>query len=95
MLSLFGIAIVSVKWWFSIKYLYTLPMAALASFTSITTNSDYVTGAIVIFMVTGVLIYNWSNRTEQVTQVSSDAIDEVDKFIGRSPKDFTGDDEPI
>jgi hypothetical protein len=97
-LSLFGISIVEATWWFAIKYLYTLPTAAIAGFVSLTTNAFYVQGAIVIFMVTGVLIYNWSNRTDQVTQVTSEAMNEVQDIKeavtgNRSPKDFLDDGE--
>ena len=51
--------------------MYTLPPEALAGFVSITTNTLYITGAIVIFMVTGRLIYDWKIGTSQIQNVQS------------------------
>src|SRR5437016_190082 len=62
-LSLLGIVIVAIMWRWATLHLYALPQAALAAFTSITNNSFYVIGAIVIFMVTGKLIYDWKSRS--------------------------------
>ena len=71
-LSLLGILVIVVCWRWAVCHLYTLPEAALAGFVSLTTNSFYVIAAIVIFMVTGRLVYEWSNRTEQLTNVVSE-----------------------
>ena len=60
-LSLIGIGILVGKWQWGVWHLYSLPLESYSSFTSITTNNDYVIGAIVIFMVTGKLIYDWKN----------------------------------
>jgi hypothetical protein len=62
-LSLVGLAIVTVKWFVAIRLLAGVKVEHIASFTTMTTNSDYVTAAIVIFMVTGKLIYDWKNET--------------------------------
>jgi hypothetical protein len=70
-LSLIGILVIVLKWRWSTAHLYTIPEVALAPFASITVNSDYVIAAIVIFMVTGRLVYDWSNKTQAVSEVMS------------------------
>ena len=97
-LSIFGVLIIEASWRWAVCHLYTLPTPALAGFVSITTNTFYVIGAIVVFMVTGRLVYEWKMGTEQVQQVTSQAINEVqdikEEITGnRSPKDFMGEDE--
>lgn len=62
-LSLLGVIILVTKWQWSVWHLYSIPEHAMTAFTTITTNNDYVIGAIVIFMVTGKLIYDWKNST--------------------------------
>jgi len=54
-----------------VAHLYSMPEPAIAGFVSITTNSFYIIGAIVIFMVTGRLIYEWKMGSQQVQQVAS------------------------
>jgi len=70
-LSLLGIIIIVLCWRWATAHLYTLPEVALAPFQSITNNAFYVVGAIVIFMVTGRLVYDWSNKTQAVSEVLS------------------------
>lgn len=67
MLSLLGIAIVAGIWQWATWHLYSLPSESIAAFTSITTNALYSISAIVIFMVTGRLVYEWKNQTVQST----------------------------
>ena len=62
-LSLLGIIIVVLCWRWAVCHLYTLPESSLPVFGSLTTNAFYVIGSIVIFMVTGRLVYEWANRT--------------------------------
>lgn len=71
-LSLLGVLILLMVWRWAVCHLYTLPEAALAPFVSITTNIIYGITAIIVFMVTGRLVYEWSNRTEQLTNAASD-----------------------
>jgi len=73
-LSLIGLLIIQATWSQAVTHLYKLPPAALAAFTTITVNSQYVVGAIVIFMVSGRMIYEWrmntvSNVVEQGEQL--------------------------
>lgn len=62
-LSLAGVSIIAAMWRWAVFHLYALPPEAMSAFLSITTNAFYVIGAIVIFMVTGRLIYEWKNST--------------------------------
>ena len=70
-ISLIGITLIQISWRWAVAHLYTLPPEALAGFVSITTNTLYITGAIVIFMVTGRLIYDWKMGTSQIQEVVS------------------------
>jgi hypothetical protein len=61
LISLLGVLVVALQWRWATNHLYTLPPAALPTFLSINNNTCYVIGAIVIFMVTGKLIYELKN----------------------------------
>jgi hypothetical protein len=73
LISLIGIILVQISWRWAVAHLYSLPPEALAGFVSITTNTLYITGAIVIFMVTGRLVYDWKMGTSQIQEVVSRA----------------------
>jgi hypothetical protein len=93
--SLLGIALIQASWRWAVEHLYTLPEVALAGFVTITTNTLYVTGAIVIFLVTGRMVYDWKMGTSQVQEVVSSVAkvkEEIVEYIQR-PKNF--DDETI
>lgn len=62
-ISFVGILIVVFLWRWATNHLYSLPITSIAAFTSITTNTMYVVGALVVFFVTGKLIYDWKNTT--------------------------------
>jgi len=62
-LSCLGITIVLLMWRWAVWHLYSLPEHSMTSFTSFTNNAFYVIGAIVVFMVTGRLVYEWKNQT--------------------------------
>lgn len=99
-LSLFGICIIEVSWRWAVGHLYSLPTPALAGFVSLTTNSMYVIGSIVVFMITGRMVYEWHLGTQQVQEVTSETENEVqnikEEITGnRSPKDFLGDDDAL
>lgn len=91
-LSIAGVAIVAGMWRWAIFHLYTLPEHSLPAFTSLTTNCFYVIGAIVIFMVTGKLVYDWKNETTSaVTQTLAQSVEEhIERTV--APKHFDGDD---
>lgn len=52
-----------IEWSWATKHLYSLPIASISAFSSITINCMYVIAALVIFFVTGQVLYNWSNTT--------------------------------
>jgi acetyl-CoA carboxylase carboxyltransferase component len=70
-ISIFGISIVQLSWKWAAGHFYSLPPEAFAGFVTITTNAMYVTGAIVVFMVTGRMVYDWKVGTNQVQEVVS------------------------
>ena len=93
-LSMIGLFIVQAVWMQAITHLYHLPPEALAAFTTITVNSQYVTAAIVIFMVTGRLVYEWKMNTASTVIERGEQIRQ--EFIDRTPapKHFDDDNLP-
>lgn len=98
-LSSFGVAIIAGSWRWAVNHLYTMPEHSIQGFTSITNNSFYVIAAIVIFMVTGRLIYDWKNTTsstisqvaEHITEKRTEKI-EVDPEVVRAMAERYSDD---
>lgn len=90
LISLIGILLIQISWRWAVAHLYSLPPEALAGFVSITTNTLYITGAIVIFMVTGRLVYDWKMNTSQVQDVVSHVQDIKEEITERvfKPKYF-------
>ncbi len=93
LLSIIGIILIQISWRWAVAHLYTMPDAAIAGFVSITTNSFYVIGAIVIFMVTGRLVYEWKMGSNQLQSVASQTIKE--EIIKKVPKPKYFDDEQV
>jgi hypothetical protein len=79
-LSLLGIVIMVALWRWSVNHLYTLPPTSIAAFTSITTNCYYAVAVLVVFFVSGQLVWSWINST------SSSVIQEASTAIGYVPK---------
>ena len=86
LISLIGIILIQISWRWAVAHLYTLPPEALAGFVSITTNTLYITGAIVIFMVTGRLVYDWKMGTSQIQEVVS-RVDKVTEILTHNAKE--------
>lgn len=87
-LSLAGIIIIGIAWRIAIDHLYSLKPEALASFTTITTNAFYVVGAIVIFMVTGRLVYEWKlNTASQISEIGYHGSERISR-----PRDYDNGD---
>ena len=85
-LSLVGIAVIGLAWHIAIQHLYTLTNEhALAAFTTITTNAFYVVAAIVIFMVTGRLVYEW--KMQSVVQTIEQGNQELQEQRVIRPRD--------
>ena len=93
--SIIGIALIQASWRWAVEHLYTLPEPAFAGFVTITTNTLYVTGAIVIFLVTGRMVYDWKLGTNQVQQVSGMVSKIKEEIVERTPKPKSFDDEAI
>lgn len=70
-------------WRWATFHLYALPATSIAAFTSITTNSLYVIGALVVFFVTGRLVYEWKNQT------ASEVIEQAQSFVSDSKEEVT------
>jgi hypothetical protein len=88
--SLVGIAVIQASWKWATEHFYSLPPEAFAGFVTITTNAMYVTGAIVVFMVTGRMVYDWKVGTNQVQEVVSSVAkvkEEIVEYI-QKPKNF-------
>lgn len=62
-LSIVGIGVLAGMWRWAVFHLYALPEHSIGAFASLTANTEYTISAIVIFMVTGRLIYDWKNNT--------------------------------
>lgn len=89
LLSLIGVLVIVLTWMQAIPHLYKLPPHAMASFTTITVNSQYVIGAIVIFMVTGRLVYEWRNNTaSQIITQTENIVENITEKHTVSPKHF-------
>jgi hypothetical protein len=86
LISLIGIILIQISWRWAVAHLYTLPPEALAGFVSITTNTLYITGAIVIFMVTGRLVYDWKVGTSQIQEVVS-RVEEIKENLTQNAKE--------
>ena len=86
LISLIGIILIQISWRWSVEHLYSLPPEALAGFVSITTNTLYITGAIVIFMVTGRLVYDWKVGTSQIQEVAS-RVEEIRENLTQNAKE--------
>jgi hypothetical protein len=94
-ISIFGISIVQLSWKWAAEHFYSLPPEAFAGFVTITTNSMYVTGAIVVFMVTGRMVYDWKMGTTQVQEVVSSVAKVREEITQRIQKPKHFDDETI
>jgi uncharacterized membrane protein YcjF (UPF0283 family) len=94
MLSLIGVIVIVLTWMQAVPHLYQLPPAAMASFTTITVNAQYVIGAIIIFMVTGRLVYEWkSNMTSQIIEHAQQIREDITEKRTPAAKHF--DDETL
>jgi hypothetical protein len=84
-----GILTVAANWRWAVDHLYSLPPESLAAFQSITNNAQYVIGALVVFAVTGKLVWDWKNATTSTAATVASIIAE------RTPKAAHFDDDEI
>ena len=81
-LSLIGIALTWATWRMAIDELARVKPEAIASFTTITVNALYVIASIIIFMISGRMIYEWKVNTassiiESGTQIAQEFTDKT------------------
>lgn len=75
-LSVGGILVILAVWRWATQHLYTLPEASLAGYVSITNNCFYTVSAIVIFCVSGKMLWDYKNQAASVVSVASEVIHE-------------------
>jgi hypothetical protein len=92
-LSLLGILAIGGTWHMAINHLYSLPPESFASFTTLTVNAQYVVGAIVIFMVTGRLVYEWKMDTAAKVIEAGEQIGQ--EFVDHTPSPKSVDDPDV
>jgi len=85
-LSFIGIAVCLLEWRWATAHLYSLPPTSVAAFTTITVNNLYVVGALVVFFVTGRLVYEWKAST--ANQLVSEVSNVYDSTKVPPPKNF-------
>lgn len=86
-LSMGGVAALLWVWWLALQHLYALPQYALPTFQAITTNMYYAVAAVIIFAVTGHLVYDWKNQTgAQVEAVATTAVEDLKETFQIDPK---------
>ena len=61
-LSLLGVLVICAVWRWAVWHLYTLPEHSVDAFAKITVATMQWIAGIVIFMVTGRLVYEWAAR---------------------------------
>lgn len=90
-ISVFGLVILIFIWRWSIGHLYSLPSPeAIAAFTSITQSTLYTVSVIVVFLVTGLTFFSWTQSSNIQTTVQS-LVEHLkghpDDDDGKDPKD--------
>lgn len=88
-LALAGLITVQVTWRWAVEHLYKLPPETLAAFQAITTHTLYVTGVIVVWAITGKLLWDWKNQSQSVAQSVAETL------VERTPKAKHFDDDQI
>lgn len=73
-------------WHLAIYRLTEMKVDYISAFTTLTVNTQYVIGAIIIFMVTGRLVYEWRNNTASEVMTSVEHIIHEDRTP--APKHF-------
>lgn len=101
-LSLLGIGIIYLVWERSTNHLYSLPDHSIAAFTSLSTNVFYSIAVIVVFAITGKLVWDWKNSTAQTVvetaqHISQDIKQKIDStetinYTDHTPTNMKEDD---
>ena len=93
-LSLFGVICTMLIWHIAIERLSGIKPDYVAAFTTLTVNTQYVVGSIIVFMVTGKLVSDWKMNTVSELAVRTERITEEFSERTPSPKHFDGEDVP-
>lgn len=62
-LSLLGITILAGIWRWAVWHLYALPEHSISAYASITNNTMYAVATIVVFFISGKMLFDWKNQT--------------------------------
>ncbi len=81
-LSILGISILVIMWRWATFHLYSIPEHSITAFTSVTNHTVYSISAIVVFMITGKLVWDWKNQT--VSQVVQEAQEISENYKGET-----------
>lgn len=92
-LSILGIICAMVVWQISIDRLASVRPDSVSAFTTLTVNTQYVIAAIIIFMVTGRLIYDWKNSTASEVVTSTEKV--IQEITDHTPAPKHFDEEGI
>jgi cytochrome b subunit of formate dehydrogenase len=81
---MFGITIIAVQWRWAVNHIYSIAGlhsdVAMTAFVSITQSAFYVIGAIVVFLVTGLTLFNWT----QTSSIASSLAAQLSKTVTKS-----------
>lgn len=83
-LSLLGIGIITWLWHHAVLHLYTLPGSSVAGFTTITTHAFYAVAVIIVFMITGRLVWEWAASSSSIVNVASQAAASATKIADKA-----------
>jgi hypothetical protein len=81
--SILGIGVILFEWRWATNHLYSLPVTSISGFTSITTNAMYTIAVLVVFFVTGQVVWNWANQT------TSNIIQEAQSYFAKEDTTIT------
>ena len=74
-LSIFGILIIALQWRWSVNHIYSIAGlhsdVAMTAFVAITQSAFYVIGAIVVFLVTGLTFFSWTQSTSLASSLAA------------------------
>jgi hypothetical protein len=68
---MFGITLNTGIWAWAVAHIYHLPAEKLSAFVTLSTHAMYTNAIIIVFMITGRLVWEWSNASSAVTTVAT------------------------
>ncbi len=82
--SVLGIILLLVSWRWAVNHLYTLPEHSISSFTSITTSLFYTISVVVVFLVTGLTFFSWTQSSSVVANIAEQINKTVSETITKT-----------